>query len=208
VKTPRIVVVDLAMGNLRSAAKGLERQGARVTVSDRPSSLRSADAIVLPGDGAFAAAMRKIRSDKWLSPLQGWIGEGRPLFGICLGMQLLFEESLEFGRTKGLGAFPGRVVPFPRTRRVPHMGWNTIRPARKSWLTKGLPSPAWMYFVHSFYPQPSDSGCIAATTDYGMTFCSVAENGAVAGAQFHPEKSQKAGTVMLRNFVDLVRRQG
>lgn len=199
-------MVDLGMGNLRSAAKGLERQGARVLVSGRPSSLRKADAILLPGDGAFAAAMRKITSDRWLEPLQRWIGEGRPLFGICLGMQLLFEESLEFGRTKGLGAFPGRVVPFPKTLRVPHMGWNTITPSGKTWLTAGLPSPAWMYFVHSFYPKPASERVVAATTEYGFPFCSVAVNGAVAGAQFHPEKSQQAGTAMLRNFVDLVRK--
>lgn len=196
------------MGNLRSAAKGLERQGAAVTVSDRPSALRKAHAVLLPGDGAFAAAMKKIRSDRWLDPLQRWIGEGRPLFGICLGMQLLFEESLEFGRTKGLGAFPGRVVPFPRTLRVPHMGWNTIQPSGKNWLTADLPSPAWMYFVHSFYPKPSSDRVVAATTEYGFRFCAAAVSGAVAGAQFHPEKSQKAGTAMLSNFVNLVRKSG
>jgi len=205
---PRIVVVDLAMGNLRSVAKALERLGGAVTVSSRPGAMRRADAVVLPGDGAFAAAMARMRRDGWVSRLQGWVKERRPLLGVCLGLQVLFEESEEFGRHKGLGCFAGKIVPFAMKLTVPHMGWNRLIPTRTSWLTAGLPPRPYVYFVHSFYPKPDDRRLTAAVTDYGGRICAAIEAGPVAAMQFHPEKSQRPGLRLLRNFMASVRRHG
>jgi len=198
---PRILVVDYGMGNLCSVTKALESLGCRVTISAAPSAFGRADGVVLPGVGAFAEAMTRIGRLGLRRPLAEWVGADRPFLGICLGYQMLFDTSTEFGMHRGLGFFPGRVVPFSRRLRVPHMGWNTLRIAKRGWLLAGLDRSPYVYFVHSFYAKPGCRADTAATTGYGVRFASAVERGAVAGVQFHPEKSQRTGLRILRNFL-------
>jgi len=201
---PSVLVIDYGMGNLRSVAKALERMGARVTVSSRVSALKRVDGVVLPGVGAFREAMKRLNRHGFVSPLRAWVAGMRPFLGICLGYQLMFEESSEFGRTRGLGIFRGKVVRFRRVPVIPHMGWNVIRVRPDSLLLRGLPEKSFVYFVHSYYPVPADSGVVAALTPYGGEFASAVEEGVVAGVQFHPEKSQRVGMKILANFVGTV----
>lgn len=201
---PEVVVVDLGVGNLRSVARALERAGARVTVSRDAEALRRAPRLVVPGQGAFRDCA---------AALEGGIGEvlrqriaaGTPYLGICLGMQLLFEESEEALGAPGLGVFTGNVVRFaadltdPETRarlKVPHMGWNEVRGAHPL-----LPDSAWFYFVHSFYCVPEDTSLVVGTADYGDNFCAAVARDNVFACQFHPEKSQDAGADVLARFL-------
>jgi len=202
----RVLVVDYGMGNLRSVAKALEARGARLTVSSSPAAFARADAVVLPGVGAFGEAIRRLRRGRLVAPLKRWIAADKPFLGICLGYQLLFDRSTEFGSNRGLGCFPGRVVPFPRGLKVPHMGWNELAPRKRTWLLRGLPRRPYVYFVHSFFPVPKDRTVIAAETAYGVRFAAAIERGRVAGVQFHPEKSQRIGQTILRNFLAMARR--
>ncbi len=205
-RIPRLALVDYGMGNLRSAAKALERLGARVEVSSSPRALGRADGVVLPGVGAFGEAVLRLTRLRLFEPIRSWIREERPFLGICLGLQLLFEESEEFGRHRGMACFPGKVVAFSKRLRVPHMGWNRLVPTKRSWLLQGLPRRPYVYFVHSFFPVPANVKLIAARTDYGLSFASAIQQGPVAGVQFHPEKSQHAGLRLLKNFLSTVRR--
>lgn len=198
---PLIVVVDYGMGNLRSVSKALEAAGARVRVSPAPGAFRGAGGIVLPGVGAFGQAMARLRGLGLVRPLRDWVSGGRPFLGICLGYQLMFTASREFGTHRGLGLLRGAVRRFPRGLPVPHMGWNCLRTRPGSWLFRGTPRNPWVYFVHSFFPEPADRRVVAARTAYGRVFASAVEFGRAAGVQFHPEKSQRVGLTMLRNFV-------
>jgi glutamine amidotransferase len=203
-RKPSVLVIDYGMGNLASVSKALEVLGARVVVSSRVSAMKKADGVVLPGVGAFREAMKRLNRLGFVRPLREWTANQRPFLGICLGYQLMFGGSSEFGRTRGLGILPGRVVKFRRVPVIPHMGWNILRVARGSRLLKGLPQRPFVYFVHSYYPVPADRSVVAATTPYGGNFASAAEDGVVAGVQFHPEKSQRVGMKVLRNFIATV----
>jgi len=203
---PRVLVVDYGMGNQRSVAKALEARGARVTVSASPAAFARADAVVLPGVGAFGEAIRRLRRGRLVAPLKGWIAADKPFLGICLGYQLLFDRSDEFGRNRGLGCLAGRVVAFRRGLKVPHMGWNELVPRKRTWLLRGLPRRPYVYFVHSFFPVPKERSVVAAETAYGVRFAAAIERGRIAGVQFHPEKSQRVGQLILRNFLRLVAR--
>lgn len=201
-----IVIIDYGVGNLRSVQKALEQVGAAAIVSGDPASLDRADGIVLPGVGAFGDGMDHLRARGWVAPLREKARAGVPLLGICLGMQLLFDESEEMGRHAGLGLLPGRVVRFAEgDLKVPHVGWNQLQ-VRKGALLAGIPSGSYAYFVHSYYSLPADEGDVWATTEYGLEFASVVGRGKVMGAQFHPEKSQEVGLRLLRNFADGVER--
>lgn len=208
-----IAIVDYGVGNLRSAEKGLERAaceaGAEVTVrvtGDR-RAIERARAVVLPGVGAFAACMRGLRDAGLLETAREAAREairgGRPFLGICVGMQMLFEESLEFGSERGLGVLPGRVARLRSAGvKIPHMGWNSIRPRPGFALLDGIGEGAFFYFVHSYAAEPAEESLLAATTDYGgATFAAAVGRGALFGTQFHPEKSQQAGIALLANFV-------
>lgn len=201
----RVALIDYGMGNLRSVAKAVEGLGGRVEVTARPNSLARADAVILPGVGAFGEAVRRLRRLGLFGPLREWIAARRPFMGICLGLQLMFERSAEFGSHRGLAAFRGEVLPFRGRIRVPHMGWNRIVPRRDSRLFRGLRGRPYVYFVHTYFPVPRDRGLVAARTRYGVSFASAVELGNVAGVQFHPEKSQRVGMRILANFLRMAR---
>lgn len=205
-----VTIVDYGIGNLRSIEKAFEAIGASVHRTDHPDDLRRADRLVLPGVGAFGACIGEIRRRGLEQPIHAFVETGRPFIGVCVGMQLLFEESDERGQHTGLGLLPGRVVRFPERSaasdellKVPHMGWNTIEPRLSDSLFEGLPQESFFYFVHSYHPQPSNDSDILATTKYGHTFPAVVGRDNVFGVQFHPEKSQHNGLRILRNFAAL-----
>ena len=199
-----IVIVDCGAGNLRSVQKGFERVGHAALISDRPADVNSADRVVLPGVGAFGDAMVNLKAGGLIEPLLDSIGNGRPFLGICVGLQLLFTESDEMGRHRGFGVFPGSVRRFPHGVRVPQIGWNQVRIRRQTPLLEGIPDDAFFYFVHSYYVDPDlESDCVA-TTDYALDYTSVAGRGAAYGIQFHPEKSQDLGLLILKNFAERV----
>ena len=201
-----ITIIDYGIGNLRSIEKAFEAIGADVRRTDQPSDLAEAERLVLPGVGAFGACIDEIRQRGLEAPIQDYVATDRPFMGVCVGMQLLFEESEEQGQHRGLGLLPGQVVRFDRNGtsdpplKVPHMGWNTLAPRRSSTLLEGLPPDPFFYFVHSYHPQPSEEGDILATSTYGDTFPAVVGRNNVFGVQFHPEKSQHNGLRILRNF--------
>jgi glutamine amidotransferase len=201
-----VAVVDYGLGNLRSVTRGLERAGAEVRLAETPGDLDNADGIVLPGVGAFSEGMEN--AGPFRAALTDAAAEGRPLFGICLGMQMLLSTSEEAdhagqGDAEGLGLVPGRNVRF-RSGTVPHMGWNRLDVRRDHPLMAGVDGE-YAYFVHSYYAVPDEESATVATTDYGTAFASVVadDSGTVFGTQFHPEKSGEAGLRILRNFVAL-----
>ena len=203
-----VAIVDYGMGNLRSVQKALERLGHAAEVTRDPARIATAPGVVLPGVGAFAACMENLTALGLVEPVQRAIASGRPFLGICLGMQLLFEESEEFGPVRGLGVLPGRVVRFAPdpALKVPHMGWNQLRVVRRVPQLAGIEDGAYVYFVHSYYPVPADPALVATTTVYGPEFASSVVIDNVFASQFHPEKSQRVGLRILENFLRLVGR--
>jgi glutamine amidotransferase len=200
-----IAIIDYEMGNLRSVQKALERVGHAATITSDPAVLADADKIVLPGVGAFRDAIAALRARKLVEPIRAAIDGGKPFLGICLGLQLLFDESFEDGRYEGLGVVPGEVVRFkvPAEFKVPHMGWNQVQFRRRPAIMDGIEDGAHFYFVHSYYVVPRDRGVIATETDYSSPFCSSIWRDNLFAVQFHPEKSQAAGLRLLKNFAEL-----
>ncbi|HLV80190.1 MAG TPA: imidazole glycerol phosphate synthase subunit HisH [Chthonomonadaceae bacterium] len=204
-----IAIVDYGMGNLRSVEKALAYVGGDPVITSDPNHVAEAEKVVLPGVGAFGAAMENLKRAGMDQAVRQVIHDGRPFLGICLGLQLLFEESSEMGPVPGLGFLSGKVVRFFEQEmpaeaaglKVPHIGWNALKIHRSSRLLCGLEDGARVYFVHSYYPVPADPGIIAATGDYGGEFCCAVEQGPLAATQFHPEKSGAVGLQILRNFV-------
>lgn len=202
-----IAIVDYGMGNLRSVQKALQRVGADARIVDRPEALDTADKVVLPGVGAFRDAVAHLRSQGFVAPLMRVIESDRPLLGICLGLQLLFDVSHEDGEQVGLGVFSGQVRRFSfddvtqATRlKVPHMGWNQLRWDASCPLLDGLDQGAYFYFVHSYYVDPDASTLARATCDYGIEFTAMVWRDNLYATQFHPEKSQQNGMRLLENF--------
>jgi glutamine amidotransferase len=200
-----IAVIDYGRGNLGSVENALGRLGMRAVVTQDPRVIEDARALVLPGDGAFHDAMSNLQSLGLLEPLKAALDEGRPFLGICLGYQLLFTESEEFGQGKGLDVIPGTVRRFPGGLKVPHMGWNTVEHGGDLRIFDGIPSGAHFYFVHSYYPSATDPSLPAATCTYGVTFPAAVGRGTLFATQFHPEKSQRWGLKLLENFAAFVR---
>ena len=210
-----IAIIDSGIANLRSVQKGFERVEADARIVEDPLALLDASGIVLPGVGAFADGISKLRDGGFVEPLRRAIEEGKPVLGICLGLHFLFSESEEFGHHAGLNVIKGRVVRFAdvagsgngnsvRSRlKIPHMGWNQIRIERQAPIFKGIPDGGFFYFVHSYYVQPEDENVIAATTEYGLRFASVLWRDNLFACQFHPEKSQTLGLQLLKNFASL-----
>jgi len=205
-----IAIIDYGMGNLRSVQKGFEKLGFAAEVTADPRLLLEADKVVLPGVGAFPDCMRNLEQGGFVDPLLRVISEGRPFLGICLGLQLLFTESEEFGLHRGLDVIPGRVIRFPEGMeesgedlKVPHMGWNQLSFKHSPPAFAGLEEGTNFYFVHSFYVQPEDDGVVATTTTYGIEFCSSVWKDNIVATQFHPEKSQENGLRILKNFGEM-----
>jgi glutamine amidotransferase len=195
-----IAIIDYGMGNLRSVQKAFKKIGAEAVVTSDEATIESASALVLPGVGAFGDAMANLREAGLVGSIYRAIEEGKPLLGICLGMQLLFEISEEMGVHQGLGVFKGRVMRFRVNLKVPHMGWNQIHIRRPNLLLRGVADGSYVYFVHSYYVQPADPKIVLATTDYGIDYASIIGRDAIYGIQFHPEKSQDVGLMILHNF--------
>jgi glutamine amidotransferase len=202
-----IAVVDYGMGNRRSVEKALEHVGARALVTRDPAALESADALVVPGVGAFPQGMRNLIALGLDERIRSAAGAGKPVLGICLGMQLLFERSQEHELTDGLGLLAGEVSPLTGAGlRIPHIGWNDVRFERPSPLTAGLPGDGCaFYHVHSLAARPEDPADVIASTEYGERFATIVAHGNVLGVQFHPEKSSGDGLALLSNFVTLCR---
>ncbi|MBE0466561.1 MAG: imidazole glycerol phosphate synthase subunit HisH [Candidatus Desulforudis sp.] len=192
------------MGNLRSVLKGLETAGRPGLITSAPREVAGAAGIVLPGVGAFADAMRNLHAAGLDEAVVRAVGSGKPFLGICLGQQLLFDFSEEWGLTPGLGLLPGRVQRLPAAVKVPHMGWNEVSFRRASPLFQGIADRTRFYFVHSFYVTPADPGIVLGETDYGVRFASAVGRDHILGIQFHPEKSSFLGLQVLRNFGRMV----
>lgn len=203
-----IAIIDYGMGNLRSVQKGFERVGTPAEITRDAARIESAPGVVLPGVGAFGACMENLRGLDLVEPVRRVIARGVPFLGICLGMQLLFEESEEFGPVRGLGIFPGRCVRFRDSGdadlRIPHMGWNQIHKRRDVPHLSGIPDGCFVYFVHSYHVVPHDPDLAVTATEYGGEFVSAVARDNVFACQFHPEKSQRAGLQILQNFGRLV----
>jgi glutamine amidotransferase len=196
----RVAIIDYGVGNLRSVEKAFAATGCDAVVSGEREVLRSADRLVLPGVGAFSACMRALCERGFDQVVREKVAQGTPVLGVCVGMQLLFEESEEFGRTRGLGLLSGRVRRFANDLVVPQVGWNQIRQRSPHSLFSGIEDDAFFYFVHSYYCEPALSGITIGETDYGMNYASVVAQENLCGVQFHPEKSQSAGLRLLHNF--------
>ncbi|MEO8538711.1 MAG: imidazole glycerol phosphate synthase subunit HisH [bacterium] len=201
-----VIVIDYDAGNLRSVARALEHVGAAPLVSADPGDIDRAGALVLPGVGAAADTMFKLRERRLVEPILEYIAAGRPFLGVCMGLQALLERSEE-GDTECLGVLPGEVKQFATGQglKVPHMGWNTVEWVKKHPLTEGVPSGSYFYFVHSYHPTTRAPEQVLGETEYGVTFPSVLARGYLVATQFHPEKSGERGLRLYRNFVDWAR---
>ena len=200
---PKITIVDYQAGNIRSVQKALERFGVTPTISSDPRDIEEADGVVLPGQGACDSAMRNLGARGLVSPISKYIADGRPFFGLCLGLQLLLEESDE-GDEPCLGVLEGRVRRLPDTVKIPQMGWNQVDFRTTHPMLKDIPGGSYFYFVHSYYADPQDKDVVAGTTTYGVEFCSAVAKDNVVAIQFHPEKSGDTGLRLYSGFVDLV----
>ncbi len=200
-----IVIIDYGMGNLRSVQKAFEAVGHRATISSDPDAVHSASKVILPGVGAFADAIAELQRTGLGDAFKEAVKAGKPCLGVCLGLQLLFEESDEDGLHQGLGLMPGRVVRFRSEPglKIPHMGWNTLRIVREAPILKGVGSEPSVYFVHSYHAEASDPAVVAAESDHPRPFPAVVWRDNLMAAQFHPEKSQSVGLAMYRNFADI-----
>lgn len=202
-----IVVVNYGLGNLRSVSKALEIKGADIEVTNDSPKLKAAQAIVLPGVGAFSRGMKNLKNLKILDVIVKEISKGKPFLGICLGLQLLFTQSEEHTLSQGMDIIKGKVVKFRTKVKIPHMGWNQVETTNRGGQSKifdGIPDKSYFYFVHSYYVVPEDSYTIAATTFYGETFTSAIIKDNIFGVQFHPEKSGETGLKVLENFLKLI----
>jgi glutamine amidotransferase len=201
-----IAIVDYGMGNLRSVEKGFLKVGVDARIVSNPKAVDDARAVVLPGVGAFRDCMRNLKEKSLIESVLRSIQKGKPYLGICLGLQVLFTESEEFGIYKGLDILKGKVMRFRLTLKVPHMGWNKVKILRRPPLFEDIQDQAFFYFVHSFYVVPDDNDIVATTTEYGISFASMVWKENIFATQFHPEKSQETGLKILRNFGDFVRK--
>ncbi len=201
-----ITIIDYGMGNLRSVEKGFEKVGYQVEITSDKEKILEADGVVLPGVGAFKDAMANLQACNLVGVISEVIEEGVPFLGICLGLQLLFTESEEFGVTAGLDIIKGRVKKFPEKKglKIPQIGWNQLQLKQETEFYQGLDDEEFQYFVHSYYVDPDDDSVIATTTEYGIEFVSSIIKDNIYAVQFHPEKSSKKGLDILKNFGEIV----
>jgi imidazole glycerol-phosphate synthase subunit HisH len=198
----KTIIIDYGMGNLRSVEKAVEAVGGQTLISSDPDVIRKSKKLILPGVGAFGDAMANLRQSGIDTAIREAVHAGTPLLGLCLGLQLLFSSSEEFGNHEGLNLIPGRVLKFTHPDfRVPHIGWNQLEGLQPNPLLNHIPEGSYFYFVHSYYVVPDKVEDVLSWTDYGLRFCSIAGRNKVWGAQFHPEKSQDNGKRLLHNFL-------
>ena len=200
-----IAIIDYDAGNIKSVEKALQALGEEVTITRDADVLLNADKVILPGVGAFGDAMDKIRSYGLESVIRQIVDKGTPFLGICLGLQLMFEESDETPGVKGLGLLPGKILRIPEGEdlKIPHMGWNSLHFTKDTKLFKGIKEGAYVYFGHSYYLKAEEEDMVAATTEYGVCIHAAVEQGNVFACQFHPEKSSDVGMAILKNFISL-----
>ena len=199
-----ITVIDYGMGNLRSVVKAVEKFTDRVAVSDDPGSIARSKALIMPGDGAFGMAMENLKKRGWIGPITEYLARDGCFLGICLGFQLLFSSSEEFGHHEGLGVISGKIVRFRAGElKVPHMGWNTVELASSSGFFSGIASGSYFYFIHSYYPEIEDRSWVVGEAEYGKKFPCIVGKGNIVATQFHPEKSHTVGLKIIENFVRL-----
>ncbi len=200
-----IAIIDYGMGNLRSVQKAFEKVGTQALITSDPDEVLKADKVVLPGVGAFPACMQNLQRFGLIEPIRQVIRDGKPFLGICMGLQVLFDEGEEFGRHPGLGIIPGKVVRFKLAKKykIPHMGWNRIRKKRRLPLLSEIEDNSYFYFVHSYYVEPKDQNVIVTTTDYGKEFVSSIARDNLFACQFHPEKSQTLGLKIVKTFAGI-----
>lgn len=199
----KIAILDYGVGNLYSITCALKRLGAEVGLIDSVRGGLQADALILPGVGNFTHVAEKLANEK--ETISDYINAGRPLLGICLGLQILLEGSEE-GEGRGLSLIPGSVRRLPKGVKIPHIGWNTLKIVRQHEFVEGVQDGSWVYFVHSYYPSLTDKEPVLAETHYGLTFPSILGKGALLSTQFHPEKSAETGKALLKNFLKMIRR--
>jgi len=199
----KVAILDYGVGNLYSITCALKRLGAEVKLIETVKDGLEADALILPGVGNFTAVAEKLSSEK--EDIQEYVEAGRPLLGICLGLQILLEGSEE-GDGKGLGLISGSARRLLKGVKIPHIGWNTLKIVKQHEFVEGVQDGSWVYFVHSYYPSLTDKELVLAETQYGLTFPSIVGRGALVGTQFHPEKSAETGKTLLKNFLKMVRR--
>jgi glutamine amidotransferase len=197
----RITIIDYDVGNFRNVQKAFQAVGAEAEISDKIEAVNAAETVVLPGVAAFGDAINNLRQRGLDQPVLDAVRAGKPVLGICVGLQLLFDESEEMGRHFGLGILPGQIKRFPENLTVPHMGWNQIEPARDHPLLRHIDPGDFAYFAHSYYAAPGNPADIIACTDYGQPYPSIVGRDNVCAIQFHPEKSQQVGLQILKNFV-------
>jgi glutamine amidotransferase len=198
----RVAIIDYGVGNLRSVEKAFQAGGVDAVVSSDERELRASEKLVLPGVGAFRACMDALADRGFERLVRERVEAGTPLLGVCVGMQMLFEESEEFGTTRGLGFLRGRVRRFPDSQRVPQVGWNQVEWRKTHTLAGGIEDKSFFYFVHSYFCEAEDADVVIGETEYGLNYASVVASGPVCGVQFHPEKSQAAGLRLLKNFAE------
>ncbi len=201
--TRMVTIVDYGSGNLRSVQKAFERLGAQTQITDSPQVVAEAQRLVLPGVGSFGDAMQQLRARELVQPILSHLRADRPFFGICMGLQLLFETGWEGGHHSGLGVLKGDVARFelPAGMKIPHMGWNTVEWCQGDPRKPSVGDGHYFYFVHSYCARPHDAAIVAATSDYGGSFCSAVSRGRLFATQFHPEKSQAVGMRLLQTFL-------
>lgn len=195
-----IAIIDYGAGNLKSVKKAFDYTGVKSEIVSLPSELNNIDRIVLPGVGAFGAAVERLKESGFYEIIEQWLASNKSFLGICLGMQLLFEESEESERTEGFGIFKGKVLHFKKYK-VPQIGWNQISIVKESKLLGGIDKNSFFYFLHGYYVAPGDVNIVTANTEYWITYPSIIERGGIFAVQFHPEKSGKIGLQLLENWV-------
>jgi glutamine amidotransferase len=198
-----IAIIDYGAGNLRSVVNAIIKLGYQPKVTNCPGDLLNARAVILPGVGAAGETMKNLKMLGMVTPIRQFIGEGRPFFGVCIGLQILFAGTEEGGWHECLGVIPGQVRKLPAGLKIPHVGWNQVRQVGSHPIFDGIPDEANFYFVHSYYAEPDDKSLVVGETNYGVTICSAIAMGNLLATQFHPEKSGELGLRMYSNFIKL-----